>query len=114
MAKVSENVEEDEPLPQTRVDATNTTNKTRVECATKNSRRLKCLIYQLEILHRAASEVVSSCLSSMPIPLLLIEIQLSLFKITLKHQALSCFERALRLPESFNLITPGSTSVISR
>ena len=40
MVKVSENVVEDEPLSQTRVDTTNTKNKTLVECAHKNSRRL--------------------------------------------------------------------------
>ena len=47
--KVSENVEEDESLSQTRVDMTNTKNKTRVERVTKNSRRLICLTNQLEI-----------------------------------------------------------------
>ena len=89
-------------------------NKTRVESVAKNSRRFKCLTNLLEILHRAASKVYSGCLSSTPIPLL-IETQLTLLKTTLKHQALSCFERALRLlPEAFNLSAFGVKSVISR
>ena len=115
MVKISENLKEDEPLSQTRVDMTNTKNKTRVESFTKNSRRLKCLTNQFEILHGAPIKVFSECLSSSPIPLLFIETQLILLKTTLKHQALSCFERALRLlPESFNLSALGSKSVISR
>ena len=40
MANVSENVEEDDPLSKTRVGMTNTKNKTRVECVTKNNKRL--------------------------------------------------------------------------
>ena len=91
MVKVSENVEEDEPLPQTLVNMTHTKNKARVECVTKSS-RLISLTNQLKILHRAASKVFSGCLASIFILLLLIETQLSLLKITLKHQALSCFE----------------------
>ena len=59
MVKVSENVVEDEPLTQTRVDTTNTKNKTLVECVHKNSGRLICLTSQLEIVHRAASKVFS-------------------------------------------------------
>ena len=52
---------------------------------------------QLEILYKAACKVFSGCLSSTPIPLLLIETHLPLLKITLKHQAFSCFGRALHL-----------------
>ena len=96
LMKVSENVEEDETLSQTRLDVTNTKSKTMVECVIKN-RRLICLTNQLKTLHRAASKVLSECFSSTPIPLLLIKTQLPLLKITLKHQALSCFGRALYL-----------------
>ena len=59
IVKVSENVVEEEPLSQTRVDMTNTKNKTLVECVNKNSRRLIFLTNQLEILHRAVSKVFS-------------------------------------------------------
>ena len=52
-------------------------------CVHKNSRRLICLTNQLKILYRAASKVFTGCLSSTPIPLLLIETQLTLLKITL-------------------------------
>ena len=101
MIKGSRNVEENEPLSQIGVDMTNTKNNTIVEGVTKYSRRLICLTNQLEILHRAASKVFSGCLSSTPIQLLLVETQLFQLNITLKHQALSCFGRALRLlPES--------------
>ena len=115
MVKVSENVKEDEPMSQARVDMTNTKIKILVECATKNTERLICPTNQLEILHKAASTVFSGCLSSTSIPLLLIQNQLHQLKFTLKHQALSCFERALHLlHESFNLITLCKISVISQ
>ena len=92
MVKVSENVVEEEPLSQTRVDMTNTKNKALVECANKNSRRLICLTNQLQILHRAANKVFSWCLSSTPIPLLLIDTQLPLLKITLNLFEYQFFE----------------------
>ena len=108
MVKVSEYVEEDEPLSQARMDMTNTKNKKFVECVTTSSRRLICLTNQLEILLRAASKVFSWFLSSFSIPLLLNEIRIPLLKITLKHQALSCFGRFLRLlQESSNLSALG-------
>ena len=59
MVKVSENVVEDEPLSQNRVDMTNTKNKTLCKCVYKNSRTLICLTNQPEILHRAASKIFS-------------------------------------------------------
>ena len=59
MVKVSENVVEEEPLQETRVDMTNTKNKTLVECVNKNGRSLICLTNHLEILHRAASKIFS-------------------------------------------------------
>ena len=99
-----ERVEENESPSQTLLDMINTKNKTLVECVTKNSTRLICLTNQSEILHRAASKVFSGCFSSTPVPLLLIETQLPLLKITLRHQALLCFGRALcLLQKSFNL-----------
>ena len=91
MMKVLENVKEDETLSQTRLGLTNTKIKTIYECVTKNRRRLIRLTNQLKILVRAASKVLSRCLSSTPITLLLIKTQLPLLKITVKHQALSYF-----------------------
>ena len=52
----------------------------------------------LEVLHRAASRVITGCLSSTPSSLLLLEAQLAPLKLTLEHQALSSFERDLCLP----------------
>ena len=74
MVKVSENVKE-----ETLVDMTNKKHVLSV------SLKLKCPTNQIEILHRAASKVFTGCLSSTPIPLLLIETQLPQLKITLKH-----------------------------
>ena len=51
----------------------------------------------LEVLHRGACRVITGCLS-----LLLLETQLPPLKLTLEHQALSSFERALRLPPDFS------------
>ena len=63
----------------------------------------------------AASKVLSGCLFSTPIPLLLIETQLPQLKITLKHQPLSCFRRTLHLlQKSLNLSAIGSKLVTSR
>ena len=53
----------------------------------------------LEVLHRAACRIITGCLS---FTLLLLEAQLLLLKLTLEHQALSSFERALRLPPDFS------------
>ena len=117
MVKVSENVKEDEPLPQALVDMTNTKNKTFVACITKNIWRLICLTNQLENFHRAVSKVFSGCLSSIPICLS----DCFLWRLNFLHRKLlyntkqfSCFKRALRLlPESFNLSAFDSTSAIS-
>ena len=56
----------------------------------------------LEVLHRAACRVITGCLSSTPSSLLLLEAKLPPLKLTLEHQALSSFERALRLPPDFS------------
>ena len=55
-------------------------------------------ITKLERLHRAASRVITGCLSSSPIALLLSEASLPSLRVTLN---LSSYERALRLPTSF-------------
>ena len=55
----------------------------------------------LEVLHRAACSVITGCLSSIPSSLLLLEAQFPPPKLTLEHQALSSFERALRLSPDF-------------
>ena len=56
---------------------------------------------KLECLHRAASRAITGCLSSSPIPLLLIEASLLPLRVTLTHFTLFSYERALRLPTSF-------------
>ena len=52
-------------------------------------------------MHRSSCRVITGCLSSTPIPLLHIEALLPPLRITLTHQSLSFFERALRLPPTF-------------
>ena len=56
----------------------------------------------LEVLHRAACRVLTGCLSSTPSSLLLLEAQLPPLKLTLEHQTLYFFDRALRLPPDFS------------
>ena len=56
----------------------------------------------LEVPHRAACRVITGCLSSTPSSLLLLEAQLPPLKLTLEHQTLYSFERALRLPPDFS------------
>ena len=56
----------------------------------------------LEVLHRAACMVITGCLFSAPSSLLLLEAQLPPLKLTLEHQTLYSFERALRLPPDFS------------
>ena len=56
----------------------------------------------LEVLHRAACRIITGCLSSTPSSLLLLEAQLPPLKLTLEHQTLYSFERALRLPPDFS------------
>ena len=56
----------------------------------------------LEVLHRAACTVITGCLSFIPSSLLLLEAQLPPLKLTLEHQTLYSFERALRLPPDFS------------
>ena len=56
---------------------------------------------KLERLHRAASRVITGCLSSSPIPLLLSEASLPPLRVTLTHFTLLLHERALRHPTLF-------------
>ena len=56
----------------------------------------------LEVLHRAACRVNTGCLFSTPSSLLLLEAQLPPLKLTLEHQTLYSFERALRLLPDFS------------
>ena len=56
----------------------------------------------LEVLHRAACRVITGCLFSTPSSLLLLEAQLPPLKLTLEHQTLYSFERALGLPPDFS------------
>ena len=54
-------------------------------------------------MHRSSCRVITGCLSSTPIPLLHVESLLLSVHVTLTHQSLSFFERALRLPSTFPL-----------
>ena len=63
----------------------------------------------LKVLHRSACMVITGCLSSTPSSLLLLEAQLPPLKLTLEHQALSSFERTLRLPPDFSSLNALAT-----
>ena len=58
-------------------------------------------ITSVERMHRSSCRVITGCLSSTPIPLLHIKALLPPLRVTLTHQSLSFFERALRLPSTF-------------
>ena len=60
----------------------------------------------LEVVHRAACRVITGCLFSTPSSLLLLEAQLPPLKLTLEHQTLYSFERALRLPPTSPAFMP--------
>ena len=64
-------------------------------------------ITKLERLHRAASRIITGCLSSSPIPLLLTESSLPPLRVTLTHFTLSSYERGLRLPTFFSISPAG-------
>ena len=57
-------------------------------------------ITSVEKMHRFSCRVITGCLSSTPIPLLHIEALLPPLRVTLTHQSLSFFKRALRLPST--------------
>ena len=56
----------------------------------------------LEVLHRAACWVITGCLSYTPSSLLLLVAELPPLKLTLEHQTLYSFERALRFTPEFS------------
>ena len=56
----------------------------------------------MEVLHRAACRVITGCLSSTPPPYSFLRPNSLLYELTLEHQALSSFERALRLPRDIS------------
>ena len=58
-------------------------------------------IIKLERLDRAASRIITGCLSSSPIPLVLFEASLPPLRVTLIHFTLLSYEWAFRLPTSF-------------
>ena len=62
-------------------------------------------ITSVERMHRSSCRVITGCLSSTPIPLLHIEALLPPLRVTLTHQSLSFFERALRLPPTFPIVS---------
>ena len=57
-------------------------------------------VSKLERLYQAASRIITGCLSSSPIPLLLSEVSLPPLRVTLTHFALSSYELALCLRTS--------------
>ena len=60
-------------------------------------------ITSVERMHRSSCRVITGCLSSTPIPLFHVEALRPPLRVTLTHQSLSFFERALRLPSTFPL-----------
>ena len=58
---------------------------------------------KLKRIHRAASRVITGCLSSSPIPLLLSEASIPPLRVILTHFTLSFYERDLRLPTFFHI-----------
>ena len=58
-------------------------------------------ITSVERMHKSSCRVITGCLSSTSIPLLHIEALLPPLRVTLTHQSLSFFERALGLPPIF-------------
>ena len=58
-------------------------------------------ITSVERMHRSSCRVITGCLLSTPIPLLYVEPFLPPLRVTLTHQSLSFFERALQLPSTF-------------
>ena len=65
-------------------------------------------------MHRSSCRVITGCLSSTPIPLLHTEALLLPLRVTLTHQSLFFFERALRLPSTFPLASLANSSPHTR
>ena len=71
-------------------------------------------ITSVERMHRSSCRVITGCLSSTPIPLLHIELLLPPLRVTLTHQLLSFFERALRLPSTFPIASLANSNPSTR
>ena len=71
-------------------------------------------ITSVERMHRSSCRVITDCLSSTPIPLLHIEALLPPLRVTLTHQSLSFFERALRLPPTFPIASLANSNPRTR
>ena len=71
-------------------------------------------ITSVERMHRSSCRVITGCLSSTPIPLLHIEALLPPLRVTLTHQSLSSFERALRLPPTFPIASLANSNPRTR
>ena len=71
-------------------------------------------ITSLERMHRSSCGVITGCLLSTPIPLLHIEALLPPLRVTLTHQSLSFFERALRLPSTFPIASLANSNPRTR
>ena len=65
-------------------------------------------------MHKSSCKVITSCLSSTPIPLLHIEALLPPLRVTLTHQSLSFFEQALRLPSTFSIASLANSNPRTR
>ena len=68
----------------------------------------------MERMHRSSCRVITGCLSSTPIPLFHIEALLPPLRVTLNHQSLSFFERALRLPPTFSIASLANSNPRTR
>ena len=71
-------------------------------------------ITSVERMHRSSCRLITGCLLSTPIPLLHIEALLPPLRVTLTHQSLSFFERALRLPFTFPIASLANSNPRTR
>ena len=71
-------------------------------------------ITSVERMHRSSCRVITGCLSSTPIPLFYIEALLPPLRVTLTHQSLFFFERALRLPPTFPIASLANSNPRTR
>ena len=71
-------------------------------------------ITSVERMHRSSCRVITGCLSFTPIPLLHIQALLPPLQVTLTHQSLSFFERALRLPSTFPIASLANSNPRTR
>ena len=69
-------------------------------------------MYPIQSLH--SPHPITGCLSSTPIPLLHIEALLPPLRVTLTHQSLSFFERALCLPSTFPIASLANSNPRTR